>query len=60
MTWEQRRGRLMQTRKLERCHESRDDAGSKSNGGFGHAPQVKKLLPRPTSPRYGAESDGEL
>ncbi|KAG6023548.1 hypothetical protein E4U19_004269 [Claviceps sp. Clav32 group G5] len=45
---------------LERCHESRDDAGSKSNGGFGHAPQVKKLLPRPTSPRCGAESDGEL
>ncbi|KAG6237856.1 hypothetical protein E4U25_002317 [Claviceps purpurea] len=40
-------------------HESHDDDGSKSNG-FGHAPQVKKLLPRPTSPSCGAKSDGEL
>ncbi|KAG6222887.1 hypothetical protein E4U26_005001 [Claviceps purpurea] len=41
-------------------HESHDDDGSKSNNGFGHAPQVKKLLPRPTSPSCGAKSDGEL
>ncbi|KAG5914612.1 hypothetical protein E4U61_005526 [Claviceps capensis] len=39
-------------------HESHDD-GSESNG-FGHAPQVKKLLPRPTSPSCGAKSDREL